>query len=69
MVEKDPCFIDPQKMNFQLSDNSPAYKLGFQHIPVEKIGLYNDEFRILLSVPEITISTSAYYILMNWEGK
>jgi hypothetical protein len=27
---------------FRLQSNSPALKLGFQQIPVEKIGLYSD---------------------------
>jgi hypothetical protein len=30
---------------FRLQPNSPALKLGFQQIPVEKIGLYSDPRR------------------------
>ena len=30
---------NPDNMNFQLRDDSRAYKLGFKRIPVEKIGL------------------------------
>ncbi len=41
----DPQFIDPENMNFQLQDGSPALQAGFQKIPVEKIGLQTDEFR------------------------
>ena len=33
-----PCFVDPARKNFQLKDNSPAYKLGFKRIPIERIG-------------------------------
>ena len=28
-----------------LRENSPAFMLGFKQIPVEKIGLYQDEYR------------------------
>jgi len=31
--------------SFQLRDDSPAFKLGFKPIPLEKIGLYQDERR------------------------
>ncbi|MDF2439714.1 MAG: hypothetical protein JWN98_698 [Abditibacteriota bacterium] len=41
----DPLFVDPQNDNYQLKPNSPAYKVGFQRIPMEKIGLYKDELR------------------------
>ena len=32
-------------MDFALKPDAPALKLGFQKIPLEKIGLYRDEFR------------------------
>ncbi len=44
-VDKDPGFVDRANSNFQLMADSPAFKLGFQQIPMEKIGLYKDEFR------------------------
>ena len=39
LTDQDPLFVDSAKMNFQLRDDSPAFKLGFQRIPFEKIGL------------------------------
>ena len=39
MMDKDPRFVDAEHGNFQLKADSPAYKLGFQRIPMEKIGL------------------------------
>jgi len=39
LIDKDPHFVDRDKANFQLRDDSPAYKMGFKKIPVEKIGL------------------------------
>jgi len=48
LVEADPGFVDPSRMNFQLKADSPAWKLGFKRIPTEKIGLYIDEYRTAL---------------------
>ena len=48
LVDEDPGFIDPANENFQLRDDSPAYKLGFKRIPIEEIGLYVDEYRTVL---------------------
>ena len=45
LVDEDPLFVDAETLNFQLQHDSPAYKLGFQRIPFEKIGLYRDKFR------------------------
>ncbi len=36
-TEGDPLFVDTAKMNFQLKDDSPAFKLGFRRIPFEKM--------------------------------
>jgi parallel beta-helix repeat protein len=41
----DPGFVDQKKKNFQLKKDSPAFRLGFKRIPMEKIGLYKDEYR------------------------
>lgn len=41
----DPRFVDEKAGNFQLREDSPAFKIGFQRIPLEKIGPYKDEFR------------------------
>jgi parallel beta-helix repeat protein len=34
----DPLFVDTETGNFQLKPNSPAFKLGFKPIPIERIG-------------------------------
>ena len=45
LVDKDPHFVDRDKADFRLKDDSPAFKLGFKQIPVEKIGLYKGPLR------------------------
>lgn len=45
LLDQDPLFVDPAKLNFQLRDNSPAFALGFQRLPIEKMGLYQDARR------------------------
>ncbi|MCP4641142.1 MAG: right-handed parallel beta-helix repeat-containing protein [bacterium] len=46
-TEGDPGFVDLEKMNLQLKDDSPVYEKvpGFKRIPFERIGLYLDEYR------------------------
>ncbi len=49
MIDEDPGFVDPEHLNFQIRDDSPAYeKIGFERIPVEEIGLYIDQWRTTL---------------------
>lgn len=48
LVDQDPGFVDPSNGDFQLRDYSPAYQTGFKRIPVERIGLYMDEYRTKL---------------------
>jgi hypothetical protein len=45
VVGEDPHFVDPEHLNFGLKDDSPAFKLGFQRLPIEKMGLYKDTLR------------------------
>ena len=44
-MDGDPGFEDVKKGDFRLKKNSPAWKLGFQPIPFEKIGLALDDYR------------------------
>jgi hypothetical protein len=41
----DPKFVAPEKDDYRLAPDSPAWALGFQAIPVEKIGPYQSEDR------------------------
>lgn len=41
LVDEDPRFVDRENQDFRLRDDSPAFALGFEPIPVEKIGCYD----------------------------
>ena len=45
LIDEDPHFLDAATQDFRLKEDSPAFKLGFQPIPVEKIGPYEDARR------------------------
>ena len=48
----EPQFIDAARDDFRLTPESPAFALGFQPIPVEKIGPYQDEVRATWPIVE-----------------
>ena len=48
VTDNEPRFIDERANDFRLKKSSPAFKLGFKEIPVDKIGLYVDEYRTSL---------------------
>ncbi len=45
MINQNPGFIDPEKLDFRLREDSSAWATGFRPIPFENIGLYRDEHR------------------------
>ncbi len=47
-VTEPPLFEGTPPQTFELSDDSPAYKVGFEPIPFERIGLFEDEHRTQL---------------------
>ena len=45
LLDQDPRFVNTAKLNFQLCNDSPAFKLGFKRFPIKKIGLYRSADR------------------------
>ncbi|MCX7046896.1 MAG: right-handed parallel beta-helix repeat-containing protein [Candidatus Sumerlaeota bacterium] len=52
-IVADPLFVDADKDDYRLKPDSPAFKLGFKPIPVEKIGPYQDELRASWPIIEV----------------
>jgi len=50
-VVADPMFVAPDKGDYRLKPASPALKLGFKPIPVDKIGCYQSKERATWPVP------------------
>ena len=48
LFDLDPHFVNEKELDFRLKEDSPAFKIGFQKIPYDKIGLYKSEFRVTL---------------------
>ncbi len=44
-VTEDPIFTGAARQSFRLGKDSPAYKVGFEPIPFERIGISEDEYR------------------------
>ena len=44
-LEANPGIVDAEHHDFNLSQDSPAWKLGFKPIPFGEIGLRIDEYR------------------------
>jgi hypothetical protein len=45
LVGADPGFVDAAHANYALKPEAPALKLGFEPLPLAKIGLYADPNR------------------------
>ncbi|OGV70522.1 MAG: hypothetical protein A3K19_24685 [Lentisphaerae bacterium RIFOXYB12_FULL_65_16] len=51
-VVADPLFVDAAKDDYRLQPASPAFDLGFEPIPIDKIGPYQDELRATWPIVE-----------------
>jgi len=47
----DPSFVDEKAGNFQPRDDSFTLRIGFERIPLDKIGLRVDGYRPSLPAP------------------
>ena len=51
VTDGDTGIVDPESADYSLKSGSPAQGLGFKDIPLDKIGLYADEYRIAIPRP------------------
>jgi hypothetical protein len=49
LTDGDPGLVAPERKDFHLKPDSPALKLGFKPIPIEKIGLLKDDYRTTIT--------------------
>jgi len=45
LLDQDPLFVNAAAGDYHLKPESPALALGFQQLPLEQIGLQEDEVR------------------------
>ena len=45
LIDVDPRFAGSPPADFRLADDSPAHRIGFQPIPLDKIGVYESDDR------------------------
>jgi hypothetical protein len=45
LTDQDPRFLNAAQQDFRLDPDSPAWKLGFQPIPIDRMGLRDDGSR------------------------
>lgn len=49
----DPMFKAPQKLDYSVSENSPALQLGFENFPMDKFGVQKPSLKQLAKTPDI----------------
>ncbi|MGJ8643195.1 MAG: right-handed parallel beta-helix repeat-containing protein [Luteolibacter sp.] len=51
----DPKFLDPEKGDYRVADDSPVLKLGFKNFPMDQFGVTSPELKKLARSPELPI--------------
>jgi hypothetical protein len=52
----DPQFINPQKMDYRVAENSPALTLGFVNFPMDEFGVQKPSLKKIAGTPEVPVS-------------
>ena len=58
LVDVDPLFAGEPPADFRLAEESPAHNLGFQNLPLEKIGVYQSDDRASWPVEHTILQSS-----------
>ncbi|WP_299780789.1 PDZ domain-containing protein [uncultured Formosa sp.] len=51
----DPMFKDPKHLDFSVTENSPALKIGFKNFPMDQFGVQKESFKKIAKTPEVPI--------------
>lgn len=49
----DPMFVDASTMNYQVKENSPAFKMGFENFPMNEFGVVSERLKKIAKTPKI----------------
>lgn len=68
----NPLFVDAAIMNYQVKENSPALKIGFENFPMNEFGVVSEKLKKLAKIPEIpkvvTSQNSESGKIHSWMG-
>jgi hypothetical protein len=54
-INGDPLFVNPQKGDFRVQENSPALKMGFVNFPMDKFGVQHPKLKAIAKNPEMPV--------------
>jgi hypothetical protein len=54
-INGDPLFVNPQKGDFRVQENSSALKMGFVNFPMDKFGVQHPTLKAIAKSPEMPV--------------
>lgn len=66
-IFEDPMFVDPENDDYRLKEGSPAFKLGFEPLPIEKMGPYESEERASWPIVEASGVRETPIVIENFK--
>ena len=68
----DPLFIDVEKMDYRVKENSPALKIGFKNFPMDNFGVVSEKLKKIAKTPRIpkvvTSGNTGSGKIHEWKG-
>ena len=70
----NPMFKDAKNGDYTLEENSPAFRIGFQNIPMDRFGVQKPSLKAIAKTPEFPViwsiddNNAKESITMNWLG-
>ncbi|WP_319501861.1 PDZ domain-containing protein [uncultured Draconibacterium sp.] len=61
----DPMFVNPEKLDFSVKENSPALKLGFKNFSMDEFGVASPDLKKLAKTPKVPVLKSAEELKEN----
>lgn len=68
----DPLFIDVEKMDYRVKENSPALKIGFKNFPMDNFGVVSEKLKKIAKTPRtpkvVTSGNTGSGKIHEWKG-